>query len=116
MKTKIRLAAGALLGVLSVPALAGYDPLLYHDCNLNGLNNIEANTDADRAEQVFYNRLANNGNGNGGEALYVYISGGVISNITCIDTPDEDFGGTLATPSGESSPSVYLPEADPGNG
>jgi hypothetical protein len=115
MKTTIRLAAGALLGALSAPVLADYDPLLYHDCNLNGLNNIEAH-DAARAEQVFYNRLANKGKGNGGEALYVFISGGVISNITCIDTPNEDYGGTLGTPTSESSPSVYLPEADPGNG
>lgn len=115
MKTTIRLAAGVLLGALSVPVLAAYDPLVYNDCNLNGLDNIAAK-DADRGEQVFYNRLANKGNGNGGEALYVFISSGVISNITCIDTPNEDFGGTLATPSGESSPSVYLPEADPGNG
>ncbi len=115
MKTMIRLAVGALLGALSVPVLAAYDPLLYHDCKLNGLDNIDAH-DADLAERVFYNRIADKGEGNGGEGLYVFISGGVISNITCIDTPDEDFGGTLATPTGEYPDSVYLPEADPGNG
>jgi len=114
MKNAIRFA-GVLLAALSAPAFAAYDPLVYNDCNLNGLDNIAAH-DEEKADSVFYNRLANNGGGNGGEALYVFISGGVISNITCISTVDEDFGGTLATPTSESSPSVYLPEADPGNG
>lgn len=109
----IRILSGILAAAFCAPVFAAYDPLIYHDCNLNGLNAIDAK-DEEKASNVFYSRLGNNGRGNGGEALYVYISGGDISNITCIGTVDEDFGGTLGTPSSESQNSVYLPEADPG--
>jgi hypothetical protein len=112
MKNLAKIALGTLLGAICLPALAAYDD--YIDCNVSGLDRMDAR-DAEKAESVFYNRLGNKGEGNGGEALYVFVSGGVVSDITCIDTYDEDFGGTLATPGGSSENSVYLPEVDPGS-
>ena len=94
---------------------------VFSDCNINGLDKIDAkdpSTDffsvlGNRATHVFNARLGNNGKGNGGEAVDIDFFGG-ITGVTCISTPDEDTGGTLNV-GFPIFPTMFAPEIDPGN-
>lgn len=88
--SKLVLAVALCTGLVSVPAMAGD----FVDCNINGLENM---TSEALSDHVFFARLGNNGNGNGGEAINATFDAttGLVTLVTCVETEDEDTGGDL---------------------
>ena len=117
--SKLKMATIILAGLASASAFADgpYDPSVYQNCNINGLNQIAAHDPA-KADSVFFSRLGNNGGGNGGESYDIWYWYG-INAIVCTSTADENTGGTLY--SGDPNnpyvifPTQFAPEIDPGH-
>ena len=109
LKTTMTLGLAAVLVTGSALATE------FTDCNMNGLDHVK---DEQQSDHVFFARLGNAGQGNGGEAVdatFEYFEG-VVSEVTCVGTVDEDTGGALLiNPFGTVfDPSDALPEVDPG--
>ena len=104
------LALGLAIGLLGTQAQGAE----YVDCNMNGLDKMSAA----QADHVFYARLGDKGQGNGGEAVDATFDADIdlVTKVTCVSTANEDTGGALTIdPYGiVFDPSEALPEADPG--
>ncbi|MFT7651884.1 MAG: hypothetical protein ACI9UU_000991 [Candidatus Azotimanducaceae bacterium] len=103
-----RLGLSLVVGLFAIPALGTE----YYDCNMNGLDKMSES----QADHVFFSRLGNNGKGNGGESIDVTFDAGVVIDVTCVGTTDEDTSGALTIPSLGMTfdPSAALSEIDPG--
>jgi hypothetical protein len=112
MKSLMKRAGFAVL-VLTGFATAGSAETFYVGCNTKGL----AKMSPEQANRVFWNRLANNGGGNGGESVDVLVDLATSDvTITCVATADENTGGTVSVqlPDGTIIPvGPLFPEVDP---
>ena len=73
-------------------AVPSYAANIFVGCNLKGLEKMSP----EQQSKVFFSRLGNKGNGNGGESLDILVdlaTGNTI--ITCVKTADENAKGNL---------------------
>lgn len=112
MKVSMKLALFVVLALTGLAIPASADTFIV-GCNTKGLDKMSSAQFA----RVFWNRVANNGKGNGGESADVLVNlvtGDV--TVTCVQTADEDTGGTLSVQLPDNSILVigtFFPEADP---
>ena len=79
--------------VCALIAAPSFAATIFVGCNLKGLEKMTS----EQQTKVFFNRLANNGRGNGGESINVLVdlaSGNTI--VTCVKTATEDTRGNLS--------------------